>query len=156
MNAVLTGAAAGVAATGTMTAFLEGAKGLGLFAVEPPKQITAAVEHKTGARVAPSEHFTARWLSAHAAFGAGAGVAFGLARRALPRNSAVAGLLFGGAVWAAMYPLALPLAGLYPKPEDDSEPRAWSIALAHLVYGVSLASAYDAGQRAKGRGQRNR
>jgi uncharacterized membrane protein YagU involved in acid resistance len=156
MNAALTGAAAGVAATGTMTAFLETAKGLGFLSVEPPKQITAAVEQKTGMHVAPSDDFTARWLSAHTAFGAGAGLVFGLARRALPKSSAAAGLLYGGAVWASMYPLALPLAGLYPKPEDDSEPRAWSIAIAHLVYGVSLALAYDAGQRAKDRGQRKR
>lgn len=144
MNGALTGAAAGVAATASMTAFLETAKGLGLFTVEPPKQITAAVEQKTGVHVAPSDDFTARWLSAHTAFGAGAGVVFGLARRALPRHSMAAGALYGGAVWAAMYPLALPLAGLYPKPEDDAQPRAWSIALAHIVFGVSLAAAYDA------------
>lgn len=147
MNAALTGAASGVAATASMTAFLETAKGLGLFAVEPPKQITAAVEQKAGARVMPADDFTARWLSAHTAFGAGAGLAFALMRRALPRNSTAAGALYGGAVWAAMYPLALPLAGLYPKLEDDSRPRAWSIALAHVVYGVSLAAAYDAARR---------
>lgn len=147
MNAALTGAVSGVAATASMTAFLETAKGLGLFAVEPPKQITAAVEQKTGVHVAPSGDFTTRWLSAHTAFGAGAGVAFALLRRALPRNSTAAGVLYGGAVWAAMYPLALPLAGLYPKPEDDSKPRAWSIALAHLVYGLSLSTAYDAARR---------
>lgn len=147
MNAALTGAASGVAATASMTAFLETAKGLGFFAVEPPKQITAAVEQKTGVHVAPLDDFTARWLSAHTAFGAGAGVAFALMRGALPRNAMAAGALYGGAVWAAMYPLALPLAGLYPKPDDDSQPRAWSIALAHIVYGVSLASAYDAARR---------
>ena len=147
MNAALAGAASGIAATGTMTAFLETAKGLGFLSVEPPKQITANVEHETGTRVAPTDSFTARWLTAHTAFGAGAGLVFGLARRALPRNSAASGLLYGAAVWTAMYPLALPLAGLYPKPSEDSEPRAWTIALAHLVYGVSLAAAFDAGTR---------
>lgn len=144
MTAALTGAACGVAATASMTAFLEAAKALGFFRVEPPKQITATVEQKTGARVAPSDDFTARWLSAHTAFGAGAGVAFSLLRRALPRNSTAAGALYGAAVWGAMYPMALPLAGLYPKPDDDSRGRAWTIALAHLVYGVTLAAACDA------------
>ena len=147
MNAALAGAASGIAATGTMTAFLETAKGLGFLAVEAPKQITANVEHETGTRVAPTDSFTTRWLTAHTAFGAGAGLVFGLARRALPQSSAASGLLYGAAVWAVMYPLALPLAGLYPKPSDDSESRAWTIALAHLVYGVSLAAAFDAGRR---------
>ncbi|HEX6324221.1 MAG TPA: hypothetical protein VFZ36_10890, partial [Vicinamibacterales bacterium] len=96
-----------------------------------------------GAPVLPGARFRTRWLTAHAAFGAGAGVLFGAMRGLLPRNAVAAGALYGAGVWAAMYPLALPLAGLYPKPDDDTEPRAWTIGLAHLVYGVTLAEAFD-------------
>lgn len=143
MRAAALGAVSGLAATGTMTAFIEGARGLGLFEVEPPRQITANVERKAGTPVMPGARFTTRWLSAHAAFGAGAGLIFGTIRGLLPRSALTAGALYGAGVWAAMYPLALPLAGLYPKPEDDKEARAWTIGLAHLVYGITLAAALD-------------
>jgi hypothetical protein len=78
----------------------------------------------------------------------------GLHRGLLPRNALAAGAIYGAGVWAAMYPLALPLAGLYPKPDDDKEARAWTIGLAHLVYGITLAAAYDAADYSAGRRDR--
>lgn len=146
MNAVSRvslGAAAGVAATGAMSMFLEGLKAGAVIDREPPEIITRNVEAKAGLPVVPAGSFRTRWISAHAAFGAGMGGVFAAVRPALPRNSVVSGALFGAAVWAAMYPLALPAAGLYPKPDDDSPPRAWAIAAAHLIYGVTLAAAFD-------------
>ena len=138
------GAGAGIAATGTMSLFLETLKSADQIDREPPEIITSNVERKAGTRVLPTGSFAARWITAHTAFGAAAGAVFGAARGALPRNTAAAGAIFGAGLWGAMYPLALPAAGLYPKPDDDSRPRAWAIAAAHLIYGVTLAAAFDA------------
>lgn len=146
MNAAVSaplGAASGLAASGTMSLFLEGLKAAGTIDREPPEIITGNVERKADARVLPARNFDARWISAHAAFGAAMGGVFGLLRGVLPRHTAAAGAVFGAGLWTAMYPLALPLAGLYPKPDDDHEPRAWAIAAGHLIYGVTLAAAFD-------------
>ena len=143
MNRLAAGIAAGTTATGHMSLFMEAARAVGQLDREPPEIITANIEAKSGAAVAPELPFDQRWKVAHLAFGAGAGAAFGLMRRALPRNTVAAGLLFGAGVWAAMYGAALPAAGLYPDPDDDWRPRARTIGLAHLVYGVTLAVAFD-------------
>lgn len=144
MNRFARGIAAGTAAAGNMSLFMEAARAAGQLDREPPEIITANIEAKTGAAVAPELSFDQRWKLAHAAFGAGAGAAFGLMRGALPRNTVAAGLLFGAGVWGVMYGAALPAARLYPEPDDDWTPRAWTVALAHLVYGVTLAAAFDA------------
>ena len=143
MNGFVRGALAGTAATGVMSAFMESAKHAGALDREPPEIITGNLEDKADTPVIPGAPFRARWITMHTAFGAGAGGAFGAMRAALPRNTAAAGALFGAAVWAAMYPAVLPLSGLYPAPADDWQPRARTIALAHLVYGVALATAFD-------------
>lgn len=146
MSAVLNvplGAAAGVAGSGTMSIFLEALKAAGTIDREPPEIITENVERKAGARVLPADDFTPRWIGAHTAFGAAMGGVFGAMRGVLPRNTVAAGALFGAGLWTTMYPLTLPVAGLYPRPDDDHRPRAWAIAAGHLIYGLTLAAAFD-------------
>jgi uncharacterized membrane protein YagU involved in acid resistance len=138
-----TGAAAGVAGSATMSLFLEGLRAGGVIDREPPEIITSNMEQKAGTKVAPADDFDARWLSVHAAFGATMGGVFGMMRGVLPRNTAAAGALFGAGLWTVMYPITLPALSLYPKPDDDYEPRAWAIALGHLVYGLTVAAAFD-------------
>jgi uncharacterized membrane protein YagU involved in acid resistance len=151
MNSLLLGGASGVAASGAMSAFLEALIAGGIIDREPPEIITQNLERKAETPVAPTDSFRARWISAHTAFGGGMGAVFGAMRDVLPRNTAAAGALFGAGLWTAMYPLALPAVGLYPKPDDDHTPRAWAIAAGHLIYGLSLAAAFDA---ARPRGRR--
>ena len=151
MNGFVKGALAGTAATGVMSAFMESAKRIGALDREPPEIITGNLEDKVDAPVIPGAPFPARWVTMHTAFGAGAGGVFGAMRGVLPRNSVAAGAVFGAAVWAVMYPAVLPLAGLYPAPDDDWQPRARTIAMAHLVYGVTLATAFDCSSRRRDR-----
>ena len=141
-NAVL-GAAAGVAGTGSMSLFLEALKSRDVIDREPPEIITNNMEQKASMKVAPADDFDTRWIGVHTVFGASMGAAFGVARDRLPRNTAAAGALFGAALWTAMYPITLPALRLYPKPPDDHQPRAWAIAIGHLIYGLTVAAAFD-------------
>lgn len=147
MNRVVAGAGAGALATGHMSLFMEGSRAIGGLDREPPELITANIEATTGTAVAPELSFDERWKVAHLAFGMGMGAVFGLLRRALPRNTATAGLLFGAGVWAAMYGAALPAARIYPPMDEDWKPRTLTIGLAHLLYGLTLAGAFDAAHR---------
>ena len=140
----LTGAAAGAVATGAMSLFLEGARAAGSIDREPPDIITENMERKAGMRVMPADSYRARWIGVHTAFGTGMGAVYGAMRPLLPRHTAIAGALFGAGLWTTMYTGVLPLAKLYPEPDDDWKPRAWTIALGHLVYGLTLAAAFDA------------
>ena len=143
MTNALLGAAAGVAGTAAMSLFLETLKARGTIDREPPEIITSNVERKAGMKSVPADDFDTRWISTHTAFGAAMGGVFGAARGLLPPNTAAAGALFGAGLWTAMYPVTLPALRLYPKPPDDDPPRAWAIAVAHLIYGISLAAAFD-------------
>jgi len=78
----------------------------------------------------------AAWAGAHLAFGAALGAAAELwPARASTRRSAS---IYGLAVWAANYALALPAARLYPRVDRDDRLRAAESLFAHLVYGATL------------------
>jgi uncharacterized membrane protein YagU involved in acid resistance len=87
--------------------------------------------------------FRTRWIAMHVAFGASMGAVFGLLRDRLPHNALAAGALFGAGLWTTMYTAVLPAANLYPQPDDDWKPRAGTIAAGHLVYGTTLATAFE-------------
>lgn len=140
---VSVGATSGVVATGSMSMFMEAARAGGYLDREPPDIITENIEDSIDAPVAPGVEYDHRWKGVHTAFGAAMGGVFGALRPVLPRNTLAAGAIFGAGLWTTMYPMALPVAGLYPKPDDDWKPRAVTIALSHLVYGITLAAAFD-------------
>jgi uncharacterized membrane protein YagU involved in acid resistance len=142
-SAIFRGAAAGVAATGAMSLFLEAARRAGTIDREPPEIITENIEETVEAPVLPDASFRTRWIAVHVAFGAAMGGVFGLLRGRLPRNTLAAGALFGTGLWTTMYTTVLPVTRLYPKPDDDWKPRAGTIAAGHLVYGATLALAFD-------------
>jgi hypothetical protein len=143
MKRVARGALAGLLATVPMSLWMLLARALGLLVVPPPAQITANVEEKTGARDdLPRQGFGARWVLSHFAYGALLGAVYAFARPALPRRTAVAGLLYGATMWAGNYLGLMPALGLYPWPSEDSRSRTLVMVIAHLLFG-SAASAAD-------------
>lgn len=140
MNRYLAGGIAGVAATAVMTAAISAGKAAGLLHIPPPEQVTTRVTDIAGVdNEAPASEFTAGSLVAHHAFGAAGGVAYTLIRRFLPASTPLAGLLFGGLVWATAYVGYLPMLKLYPWPDRDRTSRMAVMIGAHAVYGTALA-----------------
>ncbi len=136
------GALAGIVATGFMTPVIAAGRALGLLWTPPPAQITENLAERAG--VNPDEDhgaFQLVWLAAHGGYGVACGAAYVAARPILPRSTAVAGLFFGGAVWAASYIALMPALNLYPPPQDDSRSRLAVMLAAHAVFGLSLAEA---------------
>ena len=119
------GAAAGLAATAAMSAFMWSAQRAGFVGEQAPKQLMrrsleAVGDHPSGARL------SAISLVAHFAFGAAAGAAYGGLSDRLPtgRSTLYSGVAFGLAVWAATYKVAFPPLHLMPpqslEPIDDA------------------------------------
>ena len=78
----------------------------------------------------------------HYGLGAGAGAAYGAARRGLAPVSAGHGLLYGSAFWLAADELATPLLGLTPGPKAFPwQTHARGLA-GHLVFGAVLATVF--------------
>jgi hypothetical protein len=73
---------------------------------------------------------------AHALVGGAGGAAYGLLRRHEP--GAMSGLLHGVLVWTIGYEIVMPAATDIPLAHRDRRPRALTIFIAHLVYGLSL------------------
>jgi uncharacterized membrane protein YagU involved in acid resistance len=142
MGRLIRGAAAGVVATGLMSAFMLGARALGLIHRPPPKTITARAQRKVGIKPheMPQPAFTLSWLAAHVAYGMSSGVVYALLRPVLPKQSVVGGLIYGEALWAVSYLKLMPELGLYPSPKFDSPSRTAAMIAAHAVYGTSVAT----------------
>jgi hypothetical protein len=142
MNTLARGAVAGLAGTAAHSAVMAGGKATGLMHTPSPKQITANMLRKTGIDEHPSgPELTAAWTMNHVAYGVGTGILYELVRPMLPASPIVAGLLFGGAVWAGSYFKLMPELGLHPPADEDSKSRQLVMALAHAAYGIALAEA---------------
>lgn len=111
-----------------------------------PEAVVKGVERQAMGRPRMREH-TRRQVTmpAHYAFGAGAGLAYGLLRAGLAdAPPAKLGAAWGLAVWAASYEAVLPGLGLTPA-TTDRPPAQWIVPLAaHIVYGVATAYAFEA------------
>lgn len=136
----LAGAAAGVVATGAMTAWLAVPKLGGALGEPPPRKLTRKLLGRLGLDVsgAPLEVVTA--LS-HLAYGAVCGVGYALLTPP-SRSGAARGAAFGTAVWAASYAGWIPKVGLMPPPQADRPGRPTSMVVAHLVFGAALGRVY--------------
>ncbi|HET7092047.1 MAG TPA: DUF6789 family protein [Thermomicrobiales bacterium] len=140
MNTLERGAAAGAIATAAMTLVIAGGRAAGLLFVPPPAEIARAAAAKAGVEAEPPGWIDrAVWMSEHAGYGVACGVGYALARPRLPASPAVAGLLWGGAIWAVSYLGLMPALGLYPWPDDDRPTRTSVMLAAHAVYGLTLA-----------------
>ena len=139
MNRYLSGAIAGLVATGVMTVVIVAAEWMGLLRVPPPEQVTARTAERAGVdRHGTQPRFTAISLASHHAYGASCGVLYALVRRFLPAPGTAAGLLYGALLWTVAYLGYLPVLRLYPWPKDDRRSRAVTMVAAHAVYGVTL------------------
>ncbi|MBV2364571.1 hypothetical protein ACFONH_22195 [Streptomonospora nanhaiensis] len=132
------GAAAGVLATGAMTAVLEAGRRLSGHG-QPPRHIVRALLPGGGGAV-PRRGENAATAVAHAGFGAAAGALFGAAtgRR---RPSRLLGAGYALAVMAAGYQGWAPRIGAQPPLHRDRPDRVATLAAAHVVYGWGLAAA---------------
>lgn len=140
MLRLLSGAAAGVAATAAISLFMLGAKKLGALGEPPPRRIVRRLLSPLGPLAPRGKALDATALVAHFAFGASVGTLFA----ALPARarSQGGGTLFGAGVWAANYAGFLPQAGLMPPARRDRPARPASMLAAHLVYGAALAAVH--------------
>jgi hypothetical protein len=129
---------AGLVATGAMSGGMAVAKLLGIMQTPPPKQIVARAEKKVDVHQ-DQESFSVTWLAAHVAYGTASGVVYGLVQGLLPKNSHVAGLIYGGVLWAGGYLGLMPVLGLYPFPENDDTSRMAVMIAVHGLYGETLA-----------------
>jgi hypothetical protein len=106
----------------------------------PPAQITSTLLSVLSLDddVSPSQE-TALTIASHFAYGATMGGLFGLlSADRTPAQSAVAGNVFGTAVWAASYFGWLPAAGLYRSPSREPRERHLLMLAAHLAWGTTL------------------
>lgn len=151
MNGMFGDAVAGLAGTAVMSLAMAGAKAAGLLPGEtPPRRVSRNVEKALGLSDERSPTSSeAGWIGQHFAFGATAGVAYGLVERRLPlREPLLVGPLYGAALWAFSYAGWLPATGLYPPPDVEPKRRVASMIAAHLIYGTvtaAVASTLDAG-----------
>lgn len=140
MNRVLTGAAAGAAATVPMTIFWEvmhprmsGEPPRPL----PPREVAEGLAVKAGVNRELTET-QMQWLAllAHFGYGTLTGAIFGMVA---PRRRAAAiggGMLFGLGVWSASYLGWLPATGVRQSPRWDPPARTRLLIASHLVWGA--------------------
>ncbi len=142
MNRYVRGAVSGAAATLVMTAAMQAGKQAFHFWTPAPKEITRNVVRRAGlSRIDPQPTGPGSWMTAHELYGMACGVGYVLVRPFLPSSRLVAGLLFGGAVWAISYLGYLPALRLYPTPDNDNRSRLTVMVIAHGVFGTALAEA---------------
>lgn len=111
-----------------------------------PEAVVKGLERKTTGRPRLREHRRRQvTMPAHYLYGAGAGMAYGLLRAALPGAAPAAlGAAWGLAVWAASYEAWLPLLDITPATTDRPPPE-WLVPIAsHLVFGIATAYAFEA------------
>lgn len=128
----VSGALAGIAGTAAMSAALGVSDAFGVMDKQPPRMIIEALlpdldEAETNATA----------VVCHIGYGKLAGVGYTMVVAPEHRNAAT-GILYGAAVWAAGYEGWLPLLGILPPAHRDKPSRAWTMFLAHIIYGAVL------------------
>jgi hypothetical protein len=142
IRAAAAGALAGLAATLAMSTVFAAGQRAGQFRAYPPELVIKRATSADGPlpRLNPDEREVA-WRVGHLDFGIGVGLLYGLTRNSLPLSirGPAGGALLGGALWLLNYGALAPALGLLPPiPRDDTGRQATN-ALAHVVYGLTLA-----------------
>lgn len=148
LRRVLTGAAAGFAATAPMTAMMWlGHRSLSWRQRDPlpPRQITERALQTVDAEdelSSPAKQALA--MANHFAFGSSMGALYG---SAIPTagvgDAVVKGITFGCGVWAASYLGWLPATGLYRSAAAEPPERNLLIAGSHVLWGACLGYAFN-------------
>lgn len=140
LSRAIRGTLVGAAATMAMSAVMLASQRAGFLSKQPPERVVERGADAVG--VEPDE--TAVDVAAsvsHVAFGAVGGLVFGLLRPRLPAIPPEAtALAWGLVIWAGSYFGWVPALRIVPAPTEDRPGRAWTMALAHVVYGVSLGA----------------
>ena len=158
---IASGLAAGLAGTAAMTAWQEVAARLKRHAVpktmreddDPwarapaPARLAKMVIEKVTGREVPRERIGLLTNAVHWGYGTSLGAVYGLAANG--RRPALAGVAFGGGVWAFSYATLVPL-GLYQWPWRYSAKTIAKDVSYHLVYGTGTAAAFAALERRRG------
>ncbi len=156
MNALVAGAAAGMAATVPMTAVMKRmhrALPPGERYPLPPRIITMRLAEAAGVRRQLDERQRRRLtLLAHFGYGTSVGSLFGLIAPRRPAAAVGAGVAYGLAVWAGSYLGLLPALHILTPATEHPARRSGVMIAAHVVWGATLgamASAFrnDGGRR---------
>lgn len=139
LDAALTGALAGAAATLPVSALMYAAREAGLMGEHPPEIIAEKSLDSLGVHEGGDANDAAATV-AHLGFGASAGALFGLllGRTELPVPAVAQGIGYGLLVYAASYDGWIPALHVMPAPGDDRPGRQPSMVAAHVVYGAVL------------------
>jgi uncharacterized membrane protein YagU involved in acid resistance len=134
------GAAAGFAATVPMTLTMEALRAAlprEQMRRIPPREVVDRSVDKAGVgmHVDPSDRIALTTV-AHFAFGTLAGAVYGAVVGR--KSSALTGIAYGLAVWAAAYGVGLPSLGLHPAAARDTEDRNVVLMASHVVWGATL------------------
>jgi|SRR5262245_10450953 len=146
-NRTLAGAAAGLAATGPMTMFMEGARAL-LPPHEqyplPPRRITERAAKTVDAHDDMNEpQKEAATAVAHFGYGAAAGAVYGAVSPLMPFGPICDGVAYGLGVWAGSYLGLMPALGLHPAATREQVGRNALMIGAHIVWGAALGILTD-------------
>jgi uncharacterized membrane protein YagU involved in acid resistance len=145
---LVTGAAAGLAATVPMTVAMQ-AMHRSLPAWQrhplPPRRITMRAAKKVGLRKHMDEPArTAATMAAHFGYGTAVGTIVGASAPRGTAKAAAAGAGFGVLVWAASYLGLMPALDLHPPATRDTARRNLLMIAAHLVWGATAGAVADA------------
>ena len=141
------GAGAGLLATLAMSAVMLAARWLGISPQLPPERIVQEGTEAVDARV-EREQVDGAAAAAHLLFGAAAGTPMAVASRvAGAPTAALLALPWALTIWAGSYFGWIPALQILPPPPEDHPGRAWTMAVAHLVYGGALAAVWTAASR---------
>ncbi len=147
---IVAGLLTGAAATVLMSVVMLAAGRLGLVGRQPPEQIVERGAIAGGLSMTDDQQ-NALASVLHLVFGAAVGAAFGLVARlsrpAMPELLAVPWAL---GVWAVSYFGWVPALRIMPPPTEDAPGRAWTMLLAHLVFGLALGGLWRAARRPVG------
>jgi uncharacterized membrane protein YagU involved in acid resistance len=83
----------------------------------------------------------------HLAYGAAWGMLYGLLQATYRRPPAASGATYGLVVWLVGPVFLVPTMRLMGKPSEEPAARSVALIAGHLVYGVALATAFEALQR---------
>ncbi len=147
---IVAGMLTGAAATVLMSSVMLAAGRLGLMRKHPPERIVERGAIAGGLRMTEDQQ-NALASVLHLLFGAAVGAAFGLmarlSRPAMPELLAVPWAL---GVWAVSYFGWVPALRILPPPTEDAPGRAWTMLVAHLVFGLVLGGLWRTARRAAG------
>lgn len=141
LEEAVSGGVAGVLATLAMSLVMLAAQRLGLMGMQPPERIVERGMRAVGHRPDGEEVDVAAAV-AHLGFGTACGAIYGVLAVRTTSASWWLGVPFALLVWLVSYAGWIPALRILPAPPDDRLGRAWSMFVAHLVYGAVLGLAW--------------